>query len=192
RGPSASHVLLYEGRLVGASDAEGHCYVDVEDEKGGRIRLRTRFFIDASVEADLARLLGADYRIGRQEVVYNDIRGPHPAYPTAANAFATAPQRLSALLTLQVFKGSPAPPVARLVHPGYDPRSYARMSPMSTRNVKSFGSSWTMTVAKLPNDKRELNETWNDWPNVGSSFEWVFSPEKRGKIYGRVLEWSLN
>jgi hypothetical protein len=49
-----------------------------------------------------------------------------------------------------------------------------------------------MKIAVLPNNKRELNETWSDWPDVGLAFQWVFEPGKRGEIRKRVLEWSIN
>jgi hypothetical protein len=49
-----------------------------------------------------------------------------------------------------------------------------------------------MTVAVLPGSKRELNEAWNDWPDVGLAFEWIFHPEERKAIRARVLQWSIN
>jgi len=137
-------------------------------------------------------MLGASYRIGRHEAVYNDVAGVRPEYPSAANDYETAPQRFSPLLTLKVYANGRAPRVASLVHPNYRPSTYGSLSPLSQRNIDAFGSSWTMRIAVLPNAKRELNETWNDWPDIGLAYQWVFSPEKRGEIRLRVLEWSVN
>ena len=191
RGPNAGNVLFYSARLLAASDQPGRRSVDIEVEGVGTRRLNTRFFIDASVEGDLARMLGSDYRIGRHEAVYDDVAGPKPAYPSAANGYETAPQRFSPLLTLKVVANGTASRIANYAYPNYDPRSYAGVT-FAQRNVTAFRGSWTMNVAVLPNGKRELNEFWNDWPDIGLSFQWVFAPEKRGEIRRRVLEWSIN
>jgi hypothetical protein len=190
-GSKAPNVLFYSAKLLAASDKEGERYVDVQVEGSGTTRLRTKYFIDASVEGDLARMLGADYRIGRDEEVYNDVSGVEPAYPSADNGYVTAPQRFSALLTLQVYTSGSAPHVADLVNPSYDPSSYAGTS-LTWKNVLAFGSSWSMKIATLPNNKRELNETWSDWPDIGLAFQWVMEPDKRAEIRKRVLEWSIN
>jgi len=192
KGPKAGNVLFYSARLLGASDQGDQRYADIQVEGGGVLRLNTRYFVDASVEGDLARMLGASYRIGRHEAVYNDVAGVKPAYPAASNTYETAPQRLSALLTLKVYANTNAPRIATFVHPNYNPSTYASLAPMNQRNVSGFKTSWTMTIATLPNGKRELNETWSDWPDVGLAFQWIFSPEKRGEIRRRVLEWSIN
>jgi hypothetical protein len=190
-GANASNVFFFSAKLLAASDKESQRYVDVEVEGSGATRLNTKYFIDASVEGDLARMLGADYRIGRDEEVYNDVKGIVPAYPSADNGFVTAPQRFSALLTLQVYSYGTAPRIANLVHHNYDPSSFTGTS-FAWKNVSAFGSSWSMRIAILPNNKRELNETWSDWPDIGLSFQWVFEPDKRGEIRKRVLEWSIN
>jgi hypothetical protein len=191
RGSKSGNTSFYSAKLVGAGDQGGSRYVDVQLEGGSELRLSTKYFVDASVEGDLARMLGASYRVGRQEVVYNDLLGIRPAYPGTANGFATAPQRFSALLTLKVYSRT-APRISSLVHLNYDPASYALLPSLDQKNVTAFKKSWSMTVAVLPNAKRELNETWTDWPDVGLSFQWLFSPEKRGEIRKRVLEWSIN
>jgi len=188
---SAPNLVFYSAKLVAASDQGEHPYVDIQVEGEGVVRLQTRYFIDASVEADLARLLGADYRIGRGEEIYNDLAGNPAPYPGPENGFSTAPQRFSALLTLKVHPSRTAAPIAALDHPNYDPRSYAGTA-LARKNVEAFATSWSMRVAVLPNNKRELNETWTDWPDVGLAFHWIFSPEKRGEIRKRVLEWTIN
>jgi len=192
RGAKASNVLFFSGKVLAASDQEGGNYADVQVEGGGVVRFTTRYFIDASVEGDLARMLGASYRIGRHEAVYNDVAGVKPEYPGAANNYETAPQRFSPLLTLKVYTSAYAPRIASVVHPNYDPSTYAFLAPLNQRNVLAFKTSWTMTIAVLPNAKRELNQSWNDWPDVGLAYQWIFSPEKRGEIRRRVLEWSIN
>ncbi len=190
-GPKAPNVLFYSAKLLSASDKQGDRHVDVQVEGTGATRLNTRYFIDASVEGDLARMLGADYRIGRDEGIYNDVSGNKPAYPSADNNYITGPQFFSALLTLKVYSSGSAPRIANLVNPSYDPSSYAG-TVFAWKNVANFGSSWSMKVAVLPNGKRELNETWSDWPDIGLAFQWVFEPDKRGDIRKRVLQWSIN
>ncbi|MCL5734480.1 MAG: FAD-dependent oxidoreductase [Actinobacteria bacterium] len=192
RGAYSGGTTFYSARLVDAGDRGETRYVDIQVEGGGIVRLNTRYFIDASVEGDLARMLGADYRVGRSEEVYNDVDGRRPDRPSSANDFVTAPQRFSALLTLKVYPNGGAPRVSLLSHPSYDPSSYQSLPPLSASNVSSFGASWSMKIATLPNAKRELNERWTDWPDVGLAFDWIFSPEKRGDIRRRVLEWSIN
>jgi hypothetical protein len=191
-GAAAPNVLFYSAKLMAASDEGDERYVDVHVEGAGLTRLCTRYFIDASVEGDLARMLGAGYRIGRAEDVYNDMAGNTPAYPSSANGWVTAPQRFSALLTLKAYAyGRAAPRIADLVHPNYDPSSYAGTT-FAARNVVAFGDSWSMRIAVLPNSKRELNETWSDHPDIGLAFQWVFEPDKRGEIRTRVLQWTMN
>lgn len=191
RGAGAGNVQFYSAKLVAASDQADQRYVDIQVEATGALRLTTKYFIDASVEGDLARMLGADYRIGREETVYNDVAGNKPAYPSEANGYATAPQRFSALLTLQVYSWGRAPRIANLVHPNYDPASFAGTT-FAWKHVVAFDNSWSMNIATLPNSKRELNETWSDWPDIGLAFQWVFEPDKRGEIRKRVLAWSIN
>jgi hypothetical protein len=191
RGLKSGNTSFYSAKLVAASDKGDSRYVDVQLEGGAQVRLNTKYFVDASVEGDLARMLGASYRMGRQETVYNDVDGLRPDYPSTADGFATAPQRFSALVTLKLYSKS-APKVSSFVNASYDPSSYASLTPLSQKNVDAFRTSWSMTVATLPNAKRELNETWTDWPDIGLSFQWLFSPEKRGEIRKRVLEWSIN
>ncbi len=190
-GASAPNVEFYSAKLLAASDEVGKRYVDIQVEGGGTTRLGTRYFIDASVEGDLARMLGADYRIGRGEDVYNDLSGNKPAYPSAANGYVTAPQRFSALLTLQVYSYGSAPRIASYSHPNYDPSSYAGTT-FAGKHLAAFGNSWSMKIAVLPNNKRELNETWSDWPDIGLAYQWVFEPDKRGDIRTRVLQWTMN
>lgn len=183
-----SKSVFYVGQLLAAGDEGTPRYALIRSESGDIVRLDTTYFIDASVEGDLARLLGADYRVGREETRYNDIVGPRPDYPSPDDNFATAPQRFSALLTLEVYTSGSAPRIADLVHPSYDPRSFYALPPLNQQRVDAFASSWSMTVAVLPNGRREFNETWNDWPDDQTAFAWVFHPEQRQEIRRRVLE----
>jgi hypothetical protein len=132
-----------------------------------------------------------DYRIGRDETVYNDVTGPEPAYPAAANGFVTAPQRYSALVTLQVRSDGLAPAIATSTIPGYDGSGYVGLD-LSPAKVEAFARSWTMNIAVLPNGKRELNEAWNDWPDVGLPFLWVFEPDRREEFRRVVASRSID
>ena len=187
-----SQPLMIVGQLVSATDKGDTRYAVVRSENGGLVRLNTKYFIDASVEADLARKLGADYRIGSAETIYNDVAHRVPAPPSAANGFATAPQKMATLLTLQVFANGLAPPISALKDPGYDPATYDPAAMNATGLAARFAKSWTMQVGVLPGSKHELNEAWNDWPDDQVAFAWVFHPQERKAIYGRVLTRSLN
>ena len=192
RGPEAKNVQFVSGSLVAASDSGTERWVEVDVPGSGKVRFDTTYFVDASVEADLARLLGASYRIGRNEDLYNDAKGETPSFPGPANGFVTAPQRFSALLTLKIYPRGDAPPVADLESPDYDPATYRSLVPPSQKNVDTFGTSWSLSVAKLPGDERELNETWTDYGDVGLAFSWVFDPTSRTTIFLKVLDISIN
>jgi len=140
----------------------------------------------------LARLLGASYRVGRAEDLYNDRTGPTPSFPGPANSYATAPQRFSALLTLKLYPKGNAPRIADLKNPDYDPTSYGSLLPLSQKNVAAFKTGWSLTIAKLPESERELNETWTDYADVGLAFQWVFDPASRATIFRGVLDTTIN
>ncbi len=192
RGPSAKNVQFVSGSLVAASDSGPVRWVEVSEKGSGLVRFDTTYLVDASVEADLARMLGASYRLGRSESVCNDRSGAKPPYPSAANGFVTAPQRFSALLTLKVYPAGNAPLVADLKSPEYDPRSYDSLSPLSQKNVAAFRTGWSLTIARLPGGDRELNETWTDYGDVGLAFQWIFDPASRAAIFHEVVDESIN
>lgn len=173
-------IRFYSGRLVEASDSGDVCRVTIQEATAGPLVINAGYLIDSSVEADLARMLGCYYRIGRVETVYNDAKGPRPSHPSEENGYATAPQRLSTLLTLQVHGNGLAPPLSGSVPvTGGEPVSTIRLSPIA---VASFGHSWSMVIAELPNGARELNETWSDYPDMITSYDWVFHPDRRPAI----------
>jgi len=192
RGPAAKNVHFFSGSLVAASDSGAERWVEVKVKGSRLVRFDTTYFIDASVEADLARLLGASYRVGRAEDLYNDRSGPAPSFPGPANGFATAPQRFSALLTLKVYPNGNAPLIADLKSPEYDPSSFGSFPPLSQKNVAAFQTGWSLSIAKLPGGERELNETWTDYGDVGLAFQWIFNPASRASIFREVLDTSIN
>jgi hypothetical protein len=192
QGPAATNVHFFSGSLVAASDSGPERWVEVNVEGSRLVRFDTTYFVDASVEADLARLLGASYRVGRSENLYNDRAGRAPSFPGTANGFATAPQRFSALLTLKVYPQGNAPLIADLEIPKYDPSSYRSFPALSQKNVAAFRTGWSLTIAKLPGGEREFNDTWNDYSDVGLAFKWIFSPAARGTIFSQVLDNSIN
>ena len=184
--------LILVGQLVSASDKSSPRYALVKTETGSLIQVNAKYFIDASVEADLARMLGADYRIGNTETIYNDAAGRQPAPPSRQNSFDTAPQKMATLLTLKMFSGSVAPLVSAFRSPYYDPASYDPAAMNAEGIAARFARSWTMEIGVLPDAERELNESWNDWPDDQAAFAWVFHPEERKAIYREVLTRSLN
>ncbi len=187
-GSGRPGVTFVQGRLTKADDSAER-YVLVQTATGV-VRINTRYFIDASPEGDLARMLGADYMIGRSEDVYNDAAGRTAPRPTRENDWATSPQSMSILLTLQIHSGV-APSVADLGHPCYDPLTYGTDFKFSEWARAAFATSWTMRYA-LPNDKRELNEAWGDYSNPDTSYDWVMHPEMRAGIRATIQNWILN
>ena len=187
-GPGGPVVVRYFGRLTSAQDDNGLRWVELETT-GGPIRLTSRYLVDASPEGDLGRLLGASYMIGRREDVYNDVTKPPPP-PSRANDWATAPQSLSLLLTLQVFDGA-APLVSELRPPVYDPAGYGTGPAFSERTRAAFATSWTLRNV-LPGNKRELNEAWSDYSDPVACFQWTLHPEMRDTIRSTIQTWVLN
>lgn len=187
-GKGRPGVIFLQGRLLHADDLDSR-YALVQTE-AGVVRVNTRYFIDASPEGDLARMLGADYRIGRSEDIYNDAQGRTAPRPTRDNDWATSPQSMSILLTLQVHQGN-APPVAGLGHPSYNPLTYGPDFKFSEWARTSFATSWTMRYV-LPNNKRELNEAWGDYSDPDVSYDWVMHPEMRAPLRATIQNWILN
>ncbi len=188
-GAGRQGVTFVRGRLVAAGDS-GSRYVLVNTGEA-QMYITTRYFIDASPEGDLARLLGAEYRMGRSEEVYNDAIGYRAPRPSRANDYATAPQSMSMLLTLQLYSGT-APDVASLGLAAYNPQDYGKPGfTLSEWAQSSFATSWSLRHV-LPNSKRELNEAWGDYANPDISFDWVMFPEKRAAIRDMMQNWILN
>lgn len=180
-------VEWFAGELLAASGADGvgPRYLLVKESGGTTVRVNTEYFIDASAEGDLGRLLGASYMIGKTDRVYNDLLGLRPAPPSPENDFVTAPQRFSFLLTLQVHEKQ-APSLAGFEHPWYSRSTYSPDYPFGDYYRDGFATSWTMRYV-LPNGKRELNETWSDHSSAGASFDWVLHPEKRAELRELML-----
>lgn len=187
-GRGRPNVTFVQGRLLQADDREER-YVLVKNGSGV-VRINTRYFIDASPEGDLARMLGADYMIGRSEDVYNDLDGRRAPRPSRDNDWATSPQSMSILLTLKIYQGA-APSVADLDHPSYNPLTYGPDFKFSEWARAAFATSWTMRYV-LPNNKRELNEAWGDYSNPDTSYDWVMYPEKRAELRATIQNWILN
>lgn len=187
-GKGRPGVSFVQGRLLAAEDGEERS-VTLRTVTGV-LKIHTNYFIDASPEGDLARLLGADYRIGRSEEIFNDKEGRLPPRPSRANDWSTSPQSLSVLLTLRLYPNS-APSVASLGHPSFRPLTYGVDFSFSEWARSSFATSWTMRNP-LPNKKRELNEAWGDYTDPDASYDWVMFPEKRADIRNRIQNWILN
>ena len=187
-GKGRPGVSFIQGRLAAADDADER-FVEVNTPQGC-VRINTRYFIDASPEGDLARLLGASYRMGRSEDVFNDEQGQSAPRPTQQNDWSTSPQSMSVLLTLRMYP-SGAPSVAILGHPSYYPLTYGVHFSFSEWARSSFATSWSMQHV-LPNNKRELNEAWGDYTDPDASYDWVMYPEKRIEIRATIQNWILN
>lgn len=186
------HVEWFAGELLaaGGADGVGPRYLLVRESDGSVVRVNTEYFIDASAEGDLGRMLGASYMIGRADRVYNDLIGLRPAPPSPENDYVTAPQRFSFLLTLQVHEKQ-APSLAGFEHPWYSRSTYTPDYKFAGYNRDGFATSWTMRYV-LPDGKRELNEIWSDYPGAEAGFDWVLFPEKRAELRELMLSHVLD
>ncbi len=160
------------------------------DDNGINLRLGAKFFVDASVEADLARLMGASYRTGKSENIYNDY-SEKPPKPSLENNF-NSPQAISELLTLEIFDVQ-APKIAEINLPFYDKTSYDPEL-FKKIDVSHFRESWSMKTAILPpGNKRELNEFWTDLFDPQASYDWYFGTAKdRERIRKIVINRAVN
>ena len=182
----ARTLSYYHGSLIAAEDDDNPS-VEVQLADGGVLRLQCRYLIDASVEADLARLLGCDYRLGTSPLIYNDRQGKRPNPPDGSNSYATAPQSLSYLVTLEV---------DRQTRRGQDEIGTTTGEPdelplLGTETLARFANSWSMSHP-LPNGKRELNEAWSDFRDPVASYQWFIFPDRRDKILEELRGWTLS
>jgi hypothetical protein len=166
-------------------------YVLLRTPKGEIIKVIARVFLDASVEGDLSRKIGASYRFGMGEALYNSRVGPPPR--PDVNRPETLIQRHSALLTLDV--SGRASPLAVFRHPFYDHTTYHSGVWQSERNREAFARSWSIRHV-LPNDKRELNESWSDYPDIAAVWSYIFDydvdPVTRQRMRNQAITYVLN
>jgi hypothetical protein len=139
--------------LLDASYQAGASEITLRTAGGATVRVTAKVLIDASVEGDLALMLGARYRFGLSEKVYGPATGPPPV--PNGDVRETWIQRLSTLLTLKVYSGT-APRIAGLGSTVYNPGGYGPEDRMEARTVAAFATGWSMQHP-LPNGKRELN-----------------------------------
>jgi len=179
--------------LLDARYQAGASEITLRTAGGTTIRVKAKVLVDASVEGDLALMLGARYRFGLSEKVYGPATGPPPV--PDGDVRETWIQRLSTLLTLKVFSGT-APRIADLKNSVYKPGGYGPADRMESRTVAAFATSWTMQHP-LPNGKRELNELWSDCVlDIAMPYDYVFGyrtdPQTRLRIRNQVLQWTID
>lgn len=178
--------------LLDARYQAGASEITLRTADGTTIHVKAKVLIDASVEGDLALMLGARYRFGLSEKVYGPATGPPPV--PDGDIQETWIQRVATLLTLKIYP-SAAPRIADLHHAAYDPSKYNPKIPLDPRNVAAFATSWTMQHP-LPNNKREFNESWSDCVlDIAMPYTYVFGyradPETRLRIRNQVLQWTI-
>ena len=178
-------IVRVTGIIAEASDAEGDRYVVLTRPDDSRLRLDTRYLLDASVEADLARALGCRYMMGRADGVYDDVRGPLPAKPTRADLYAASPQSLGCLVTLASVPGG-APPIREREDWTAAEKAEGARWQMDEKTLKTFPNSWSMRH-RLPGGKHELNELWSDLADPDIIVQWYRDPESREGIV-RMLQ----
>jgi hypothetical protein len=179
--------------LLAARYRGGVGEITLRTADGATIQVTAKVLIDASVEGDLALMLGARYRFGLSEKVYGPEAGPPPV--PNGDIQETWIQRAAALLTLKVYP-SAAPRIADLDHTAYDPAKYDPKIRLDPRNVAAFGTSWTMQHP-LANNKREFNESWSDCVlDIAMPYNYIFGyradPLIRLRIRNQVLQWTID
>ena len=179
--------------LLAARYQAGASEITLRTAGGETIHVTAKVLIDASVEGDLALMLGARYRFGLSEEVYGPATGPPPV--PDGDVRETWIQRVSTLLTLKVYSGA-APRIADLKNTVYNPSGYGPEDRMESRTVAAFATGWTMQHP-LPNGKRELNETWSDCVlDIAMPYNYVFGyrtdPQIRLRIRNQVLQWTMD
>jgi len=172
------------GELISAGEEDGKKIAIVKLPDGQTVKITGNMMVlDTSPEADMARMLGASYRVGELETVYNDSLGKTPPFPTKKNEYSTSPEAMSSLFTLQVYDEL-APKVTDMPEydgSDYDPTKYKDI------NLKDFKKSWSMRYI-LPNNKRELNEYWSNYLNPENIYRFVFgTKEDREEIYSFMV-----
>jgi len=179
--------------LLSARYRAGVGEITLRTSDGATILVTAKVLIDASVEGDLALMLGARYRFGLSEKVYGPATGPPPV--PNGDIKETWIQRVATLLTLKIYP-SAAPRVAGFNHAAYDSSKYDPNMRLDPRNVAAFATSWTMQHP-LPNNKREFNESWSDCVlDIAMPYTYVFGyradPQTRLRIRNQVLQWTID
>ncbi|MHB9150367.1 MAG: FAD-dependent oxidoreductase [Thermoleophilia bacterium] len=180
--------------VISAHYESGNHWVLLRTQQGTKVLVRPKLLIDASVEGDLARMLGAHYRFGMSEQIYGPETGPPPV--PASDAPDTWIQRVSVLLTLKVYPAL-APIIASGNYYGYSPSLYANYIPWTSQdNLRKFATSWSMTHV-LPNGKRELNEAWSDYPlDIKLPHSYIFGydsdPLIRQDLRNRIIQYVVD
>lgn len=179
--------------LLSARYRAGVGEITLRTADGTTIQVTAKVLIDASVEGDLALMLGARYRFGLSEKIYGPQTGPPPV--PNGDIKETWIQRVATLLTLKIYP-SAAPRIAGFDHAAYDPGRYDPNMRLDPRNVAAFATSWTMQHP-LPNNKREFNESWSDCVlDIAMPYTYIFGyrtdPQIRLRIRNQVLQWTID
>jgi len=170
-------LVRVQGVLTEAADVDGDRHVVVTRPDGSRLRLDARYLVDASVEADLARMVGCRYMMGRSADVFDDVRGPRPPKPTRADLYAVSPQSLGCLVTLVSVPGGARPIEERDDWLAAQAAQGERWK-MPEAVLAGFPQSWSMRHS-LPNGRHELNELWSDWADPDIIVRWYLEPWQR-------------
>lgn len=184
-------VICLKGYQIEAAHYEhNNHWVLLKNKTGQFVKVKPIVMIDASIEGDLARHLGASYRYGFSEQIYGGNNGlpPEPAEEDKS----TWIQKASILLTLQVYD-KVAPNLAGLVSSDYDPTLYETYVPwQSEENRVAFAKSWSMSHI-VPSNKRELNEAWSDYSlDCQLPYKYIFgideNPLIREQLRGKMVQ----
>ena len=137
-------------------------------------------------------MLGADYRIGRDETVYNDVAGHKPAYPSGGERLRhrspalLGPSHSSGLPVGQSASGERSG--ASQLQPEHVRGHHIRVEARD-RLRQQLEHEDRRAAQQQARAQRELERLAG---HRAGSFQWVFEPDKRGEIRKRVLEWTIN
>lgn len=167
-----------------------------------------RYFIDSSVEADLARKMGAGYRLGMNETVFNDITNPirleniinctkdgsTRCTPEAVTALATLEQSTTVTDPGQSFSSVYSDNIIGTYDINYLKKQFQGWNYLTnsySRTLKACNINH-MVNTPIPQGRTgkflyEFNQHWNDYRIGQGIFDWYMDPSKRNSIRQEVI-----
>jgi hypothetical protein len=186
------NVVLRNGRRVVGIRA-------IHRPTGEEIELRSRVFIDATYEGDLAAFAGARYRLGREGrldfnephagVIYMD----HRTWTLLSGSTGEGDRKLPAYTYRLCLSTDPANSVSVAQPPDYDRKRYLNyFEDLKLRRIRSVVQA--LSIAPLPNGKTDVNmKPWPlGFPFAGENFDYAEADwEERERIMDRIRNITL-
>lgn len=167
-----------------------------------------KYFVDSSVEADLARKMGASYKLGLNETAYNDKTNPATLKTFYSSTTNTVPEAFTVLLNLQKYS-TPQLYTANGFTPGVFASAYTKLDGSAysysdlLAQFKRGGCNITHMIntpigiasgstASSATNIFEFNQSWTDYRIPKALFNWYMSPSSRSNIKTEVQNVALH